>query len=531
MSYKFETTVELQGLRELFSLSGTEWSKPLSADEFALLEAKKTVDRILAGRPARGFLLRSKQSGQIAASCLVAQNKALYKDPSLSSIGNTPDPVLFGVKNATALLISYVFVSPDHRKQGLMQDIVNRAIKYTEKEILDKELARSSDSKDSFKHMVQSGRDIDMRLANHYLGKKYFWYLYSAIGEAYAKLGFKGYPLEGYKIGFGLSQRESSKLVQALLKEGTIGGKTLHLLDGSVQKDHDTIAQIKNGEELELLTELNKNLFHSELSGSRRSSLSLSNIQHALHSKVGSKTSLSGGHVGPEAEISAKLDSTHIYKNSFTGDLVNEVAGRRTLSVLQFSTGKFALVPSKESLETCFSSTKEVAKRCGSEANQNVADIRGAIVTNEMQHRSFYILWKQLKQKDFHIVGMGELSLDVFPGLGSARRKSSFTGINEMGGYNFQDWELLLAVAVHIARQETVNDTEAVYVALNDLPTEVPVPVMHDFFMNYWELPSDVVSFVPDFSAYGILPMIRRYGSADPHFELDWVANSLAAWG
>ena len=101
---------------------------------------------------------------------------------------------------------------------------------------------------------------VDQTLVQHYLGKKYVWFLYSAIGKTYEKFGFKEYPLEGYKIDQNLSLGKTYLFVEKLLASEAPkeAGKKLRLLDGDRTQDRDLIDQILQGKQLEILTDLNK---------------------------------------------------------------------------------------------------------------------------------------------------------------------------------------------------------------------------------------------------------------------------------
>ncbi|KAM9912178.1 hypothetical protein OXX69_002816 [Metschnikowia pulcherrima] len=116
--YRFQTTIEPSKLRQVLALAGTEWSGKLSAEEFADVEAKSLVDFVLKGNPGRAFYLETKQ-GEILASCVVTQHKALYKEAGVSTIGTVPDPGSFGVNNITAIRLSYVFVAKEARGKGV----------------------------------------------------------------------------------------------------------------------------------------------------------------------------------------------------------------------------------------------------------------------------------------------------------------------------------------------------------------------------------------------------------------------------
>lgn len=532
--YKFQSTVEPKKLAELFAVAGSEWSGHLTPQEFGQIESKRLVGFILGGRAGRGFYLQSK-SGEVAAIAVVTQHKALYKEAPRAAIAAIPDPFSFGVNHITGLRVSYVFTAKEHRRKGLMERLLGKVIAYTEDEIIKKELAKSSDSKDLFKLMVTTDGKVDAHLASHYLSKKYVWYLFSAIDRKYTKFGFKAYPLEGYRIPESLGESETQGLVEKLVaSQKSEGGKKLRLLDRTRQMDNDLFAQILQGRELDLLTELNKTSFHSELSGGQRSSSSLTNVTSALSAaKLGSSQEL--------LAITELLGDTTIRSE---GANKSEEAGkeksaglRRKSSVKQFAVPKVAILPEAGPTEN---------------SPDKFANVCGAVLTNELQHKSFYVIWRDVKDKDIYIVGMGELKLDLFGAMSDPagftnpvgrRRGLSFTGLNDMGGLNFQDLDLLINAAVYVSKRREHMNRE-VYVTMNDLPATVPAPVLHDFFLNY--LPrtapvqvagqegakeSNAVEFVEDYSKYTTLPMMRRFGSLSAEFDLDWTGISIATWG
>lgn len=553
-NYRFETTNEPQKLRKVFSLAGTEWSGKLTPEEFGEIEAKNLVDFILKGNPGRAFYLESR-TGDIHASCVVTQHKAVFKEAGITTIGTVPDPSLFGVNNGTAIRLSFVFVAKEARGNGLMGSLIRKAIEYTEAEILKKELAKSSDKQDSFKLMVLDGDKVDQTLVQHYLGKKYVWFLYSAIGKTYEKFGFKEYPLEGYKIDQNLSLGKTYLFVEKLLASEAPkeAGKKLRLLDGDRTQDRDLIDQILQGKQLEILTDLNKNVYHSELLGDLHSSLSLSNLSSTLSSsRPGSSKELSS--------ITMKFKETFLGSSDKKAlsppaeDTTQQTQQRRKSSILLLGCPKFAILPDFNEINHKFVSTKAAVNKVGTDSNKKYANINGAVLTNELQRKSFYILWMMVKGTDFTIIAMGELRLDLFGVMADPlgftnpierRRSSSFTGINDMGGFNFQDLDLLVNTAVYVARQLSVDAQAAsVFVNINDLPTTIPRPVLHDFFLNYLPKAYEVnevdsskkektatVTFLENLSDCQILPMLRKYGNNDGTFELDWVANSLSTWG
>lgn len=546
--FKFQTTIDPKQLAKVFAVCGTEWGSPFTPEEFGRIEANSLVKHILSGRAGRGFYLEAK-NGDIAATCIVTHHKGFYKEPS-RGISNVPDPTTFGVNPITALRILMVFTAKEYRGRGLMARVVQKAIDYTEDEILKKELAKLNDKSDSLKLMVTTDGKVDKSLASYYLGKKYVWYLYSAIGDGYRRFGFKLYPLDGYKIPFALSGTDTYKLVEQVLaldSQHVEAGKKLRFLDGNNKLDLDLIDYILQGKELDLLTDLSKDNFHLELSGGHRSLSSLVNVSSALSStRLGLSNELSaiaermnqveiGKGEGKDAESGAAL------KLPKSPTLAN-----RKLSVHSFGVSRVGIKPEIQRLAQYHQQEEALADKNGSEENKKYSKIKGAILTNEFQQKSFYILWTTIMLKQFIILGMGELKLDLFGALADPsgftnpigrRRGSSFTGINDIGGFNFQDMAILVNTAVYVAKRRN-NTNGSIYVTTNDLPTTVPTAVMHDFFLNYLSIgeqsndASGRVEYVSDFGPEGrVLPAMKRFGNNSSEFELDWTYNSLATWG
>lgn len=509
-------------MAKVLLLAADEWGKNFPPNQFALTLSKLLVDHILSGKPGRGFYLETA-SGDIAASVIVTHRKGFYKEPVRGMSSALPDPATFGVSPATGLLISYVVVAPQYRGRGLFRKIINQVIEHTEEELLQKELAKSSDAKDSFRLMVTQNGKVDRTLADYYLSKKYVWYLYSGIDRAYTQFGFKAYPLDGYKIPLAFGDSGSASLVQKLLsKAGQKAGlgKKLRLLDRTVQLDRDLVSYILQGRELDLLTDLNKDDYHSELNSGRRSSLSLANIGSAL--------------------LSADKGSTH--ELSAIEEQIQLVSlGRKKSSVQHSGVAKFGLQPSADTINANFDFDKFLCEAGSVKQHTNVT---GAILTNELQQKSFYILWSLLLLGSVHVMAIGELKLDIFGSMvdpmgltnpPQGRRRSSFSGLNEMSGLNLQDLELLLSTAVHVANRRRFKGMLS-YLSLtkNALPSTVPEPVMHDFLVNYTTQGKEGakgVEYVEDFTFQHLLPMLRKFGQQKPDFELDWTANSTINWG
>lgn len=554
--YKFQSTVEPKKLAELYAISGTQWGDPFSPQEYGKLEANLLVKWILSGKAGRGFYLENK-SGEMVASVVVTQHKALVKEPERGAIAGVPDPSAFGVKTATGLRVEHVFTHKDYRGKGLMARLMLKAIAYTEDEILKKELAKSPDTKDSLKLMVTTDGNVDKTLAIYYLGKKYFWYLYSAIGESYSRFGFKAFRLDGYVVPFSLQNTHTYKLVeQALQSEASHVdvGKKIRFLNGTNKLDRDLIELIFQGKELDLLTDLNKGNFHSELSGDQRSQSSLTNIATILsQTKLGSTNELSAiaeklndSSIGAEVGA-AESGEGGVQRKSSVGR-----SGRRKLSIHTFAVPRVGIKPDFTNLERFYKEEEAIAAKAGTPENIHFTNLKGAILTNELQQKSFYILWTAIQNKQFIIMSMGELNLDLFGALADPsgftnplgrRRSSSFNGMHDAGSINFQDMALLINTAVYVANHRTGLEPGAA-VCVNDLPLNVPTVVLHDFFMNYLgkdeyeggdSSPPEAtanVSYLKDFAVERrILPSLKRYGINSDNFELDWTANSLTSWG
>lgn len=556
--YKFQSTVDPKKLAQLYAISGTEWGAPYTAQDYGKKEANYLVKWILSGNAGRGFYLEAKD-GTMVCSTVVTHHKGFSKDPERRGIAGVPDPTAFGVKPITGLRVEHVFTHKEYRGKGLMNRLVLKAIEYTEDDILKKELAKSPDTQDSLKLMVTTNGSVDKTLASYYLGKKYFWYLYSAIGEGYRRFGFKAYPLDGYVVPFSMQNTHTYKMVeQALQGEATHVevGKKIRFLDGTNKLDRDLIEYIFQGKELDLMTELSKANFHSELSGDQRSSSSLTNIATILsQTKLGSTNELSA--------IAEKLEDTSIGGDGESGGAAGistpSRPNRRKLSIHVFGVPRVGLKPDFANLEKYYKEEEDIAAVAGNSENVDFTNLKGAILTNELQQKSFYILWATIMHKKFVIMSMGELKLDLFGAIADPsgftnplgrRRGSSFSGLNEMGGVNFQDMALLINTAVFVANHR--NGLEpGVLVSINDLPQSVPTAVLHDFFMNYlgqdkFEGGDDevdgstsqekdkahAVTYVKSFGeGHDILPSLKRFGSTSADFELDWTANSFSSWG
>lgn len=532
--YKFKVTNEPEKLAQLYGLCGTEWSGRLTPEEFGKIGAESHLEMNEAGLPTKGFYL--EDNGKIIASTTVRRGKGFYKEVERSNaINSMPDPAAFGVKHVNTLLVGYVFTDKLYRGKGLASELITKVIDYTEEEIIQEHLDKSDASKnDSFKNMVWTDGRVDRQLANYYLSKQYFWYLYSAVGDFYQRFGFKGYPLDIYKIPPTILDLEHEQLIESLINNLSLGvGKKLKLLKGSSKQDRDLISYILQGKGLEILTELNKLLFHSELSGGHKSSSSLTNMTNILSmSKLGSSNELSS-------------------INENNKQPLTQTTERRRSSIQQISVPKFAMKPSFPNLQHIYHSEEAQAAKIGDEKTVEFNDLKGAIFTNELQQKNYYIIWATLPINRLYIIGMGELKFDLFgalqaPAGGQRRRGSSFTGLNELGGFNFQDLNILLHTAVYVAKRRGTLTEKAIYIASNDLPSHIPSTVLHDYVLNYLpqafndvktqddlEAPKDTkVEFITDSAkSLVIYPMLKKFGSTSHEFELDWYDNGLWSWG
>lgn len=482
------------------------------------------------------FYLEQKSTGNPACIAQIVHTPGFYKDADKSGggISSTPNPELFGVKHVTMLRLTSVVTANAFRNLGLANKLIVEAMKYIEEEIFKTELENSNPKKqNNFKDMVTADNGkVDHALAKYYLGKKYFWVLYSGVGKYYERFGFKGFPIEAYKIPTSIVDHQKATLDTLL---GTSGndpmamGKKLKLLDYTNAQDRDLVSFVLQGKELEILTELNKLIFHSELSGGRKSSSSLTNMTELLGmTKITSENDLTSVSEAPKS----------------SGQKPSVSSGRRKSSIHHHNVPKVAVKPTMDLIQSRAFFHKGKFQNSDLEKFDN---IEGAIFTNDLQQKSHYILWANLSGH-FVIIAVGELQFNMFGAMADPlgkgghkpRRGSSFTGLNELGGYNFQDLDILFSVACLACQNRSGDKKSSVYVAVNDLPNSIPAPMLNDYFLNYLPKAFDSVEasdsenvekrveFIANASdTLEILPMIRRYGQDSPNFELDWVANGL----
>lgn len=528
--FQFVKTDDPGIIKELYTLCGSEWSGQLTPEQFGeimqqdhLEYVDKNKDKLLT------FVIQdtSKNNKVVACACVRIVDgfyKPGDKSPTISSV---PDPNLFGVKNVTVLLIAYVFTHKDYRKNGLAQKCVSGAIEHTENLIIQQAITRSDETKpDNFKRLVlDDNGDVDTSLANDYLSKEYFWMLYSGVQTYYERFGFKAYPLDFYELPLTnpLSEGQEAIVKQLIQNEQHASakslGKELKLIRGDNEADQELIKFMLQTRELEMVTELNKLNYHLELETPHKSATSLTNLTDLL---VLSKST------------SATPLSCALEENS-----PNTPPAAHTQSI-----SKLALKPSYDTFRWNVLLEQYSAKKLHADIPLVIeyTNIQGAILTNHHQSKSYYILWNTLMQRDLYILSMGEIE---FENLNNPTMGSSLGGIvNELDGYNFQDLDILISLAVYVAKMRSVLN---VYVSVNDLPENVPKTVMYDFFMKYYPNASSFsnendknsensdnikVKLVTDaITEMNFLPMLKLFGNNNSNFDLDWIDSGMLSWG
>ncbi|EGW32144.1 uncharacterized protein SPAPADRAFT_61227, partial [Spathaspora passalidarum NRRL Y-27907] len=439
----------------------------------------------------------------------------------------------------------YVFTHKDYRGKGLAERCISSAIEYTEREIVKSYVAGNgttipdSMNVDSFKNMVlDSDGNVDYELANYYLGKQYFWMLYSGVNTYYQRFGFKGYPLDFYKIPTSLLTKAQEKVIVELIKGSTsdesekLMGKSLKLLRADNQSDQDIIKFILQTKELQMITELNKLTFHSKLQHSQKSSSSLLNMKDALS-------------MTPKPDSGSSEEFVLGHANSYPSPTMTPPSVQNNQTI-----PKIAIKPSYETFQW-----NVRVEQCDAQPKYNpdnphsvdFTNIQGAIITNELQQRSYYILWNTLMHAQFFILGMGEIKFDT----GHPRRRgsslASLSALNELGGYNFQDLDILFSTAMYVAKQRD-HKLEHISVSVNDVPDEIPDAVMYDFFMNYLPMTTSFESQEVNQSVQTkdrgkveliknaakqmeFLPMLKKFGTKNHEFDLDWIYSGMLSWG
>ncbi|RLV90509.1 hypothetical protein JA1_004543 [Spathaspora sp. JA1] len=567
-SIKFHQTNDPEKIKQIYTLCGSEWSGKLSPEEYGKMMLVDHLDFTNErGGKLDSYYLEDTTNGKIVSCTTVRHVDGFYKpgrgESNVISCSN-PDANLFGVKNIVVLLVGYVFTDSNYRGKGYAERCISSAIQYTERDIVNvymnqRDRVPDHMNIDNFRSMVsdQDG-NFDQELANYYLSKHYVWMLYSGVATYYQKFGFKGYPLDFYKIPTSMLTESQEKVVVELIKgdqryqTGTetptdgpteqLVGKRLKLLKGDNESDQDIIKFILQTKELQIITELNKLTYNSKLHHSQKSGSSLINMKEALsmspdpndlHPSEGSKSEDDNPYPSPQSNTPGSSSQQNT----------------QTIP-------KVAIKPSYDTFQWNVHCERHDAMFKYNKTNPGAVEftnIQGAIITNDLQHRSYYILWNTLMHTKFFILGMGEIEFQQQPGSEqkSIRRGSSLGSLSIMndfgGGFNFQDFDILLSTAIYVAKQRH-REQEHILIAVNDLPDEIPEAVMYDFFMNYLEMTR---SFYKDSQESNqeakdrgrvehinnaakqleLLPMLKQFGSNSHEFELDWIYSGMWSWG
>lgn len=541
----FRAASDPKALFDVYYLATKELLGPVTGRVIAEQETKHHLeDKNEYGGP-EAFYLEDAETGKVVSGAVVRRFKGFYRASDRpQAISSVPDPDLLGVKTVTFLTIGYVLTAREYRGKGFAQRLLQEVISYTEEKILKEELDRSDPAKkDSLKNMVVIDGEIDPQLARYYLGKKYYWVLYSSVGRYYEKFGFKPYPLNFYKIPISLlsptKEETILKLVansQQNLIQTLQDGKTVRFLHADKPDDLNLIQFIFNAKELEIVTDLNKLTFHSELAGNRRSSSSLTDMPTVLRaSKSGSFNAL----------------STIVLNNPSS---TTQLQQGRNSSIHEIAIPKVAIKPDyKHFIRSVTTDRKNVTAASADKATADyLASISGAILTNPNLQKSYFVLWSTMHQNRLYIVGMGELHTDILGSMldplgrgGSrSRRNSSFAGVEGLEGYNFADLDFLISLTCYFGKHYNV-DADGIYVSTNDLPTNIPEPVIHDYYLQYLPTTYETVSSPDDAtkppntkvqfltnceSKLSFLPMLKKFGTSSTEFDIDWYANGIGSF-
>lgn len=530
--YKLKSSKNVKDLQKVYDLCGTGWAGSMSVSQFgaAAAEAHKYNDKV------EGFWYEN-DAGKVVATATVSQVPGLFKAPDKSNaISSIPDPGVFGVRLVKLLHVGYVFTDREYRSKGLASKLIAEVIEHVEEELIQEHLKASDDSKnDSFRNMVVTDGEVDKQLANYYLGKEYFWVLYSGVQTFYERFGFKSYPLDFYEVPTSIIDEGQRNLLHGLIfgeDDSRVVGKKLRMLHKSNPQDVELVQFILQNKELEIVTELNKMISHSELAGNHKSSSSLTNMTSMLQmSKMG---------------LHPALSSITEMSTAGTGHQAPSPTQRRKSSVVEHSVPKIAFKPHLKNIQHLWTLEDHTSKLSDDEDVVKFSDMMGAIFTNELQQKSHYVIWATIMQSRLAILAMGELKFDHFGALGGThgRRGSSFTGLNDLGGYNFQDLDILISTACVVAQKRQLRVLDHIIASVNDLPAGYPAPVLHDYFLNYLpkafenvygdQEPADdtkKVRFITDAAKeLSLLPMLRRFGKLSHEFDLGLVSSGVWLW-
>lgn len=533
----FKVASSKEHLFQLYDFLITKWHGPGHKSSLTeqLLKIHEGREDLLTA-----FYLEDATSNAIVATAIVERSKAYFKEADRSqAISSIPDPNTIGLQNATALVLSGVV--EDEKHKGMSRVLIEKVLDTVENQIVQQELNKSDDSKkDSFRNMTTTDGIFDKVLGTYYLSKKYFWVYYSADDWFEFKAGFKRYTLGIFELPLSLADTWQLKYIRDFLSSVREDGKeiapskTIHFLRSSREKDQETIKSILLFKEMEILGDLNRNLFHPELSSGRRSSSSLTNMSNVLQmSKIGSFSEMSAV---PEA-----IPATETPSN------------RRRLSVLKVIVPKIGMKPDYSNFEENTILEKEKAKYYINDHDyeevEEFTDIQGILLTNQLHNKTYFIVWSTLRDGGFYVYSMGEMpyaTTESYERGGVSRtpsRRNSASQVNQLSGYNFKDLDTLFLIACEVGKKRKLS-TKKLQVAVNDISPEYPVAVLRDYFINY--LPSTYedhyssqdpneekegskILFVEDPRMASVSPSIRRFGISSSNFDLDWVAIGMWA--
>lgn len=498
-SYKFGSTTDPEKAAQIYGLCALEWGCGLNAKQFGSVERQRFEENHAHHRYNVGYYYEDNETGEVVALTFVLSIPGFFKHVDTSSTA-IPLLLLIGVQPMTALLVGHVFTAKSVRGQGLASKLVANAIAATEDDCLRREL----DKDPEFARTVRGddGR-IDHDVANHYLAKKYVWYLNSAVGGYYERFGFKGYPVDAFMIPFSLvGQEEEEMLVKAMELGEKMRDRLIKILKAGDEADLALIRYILQNKELQIVADLNKTNYHPQLSQRRRSLNLLTQIQLAARFQNPAMAAMANG-VEPEKP----------HRVAFIPDYT-------------FLHGMHII----EQAELSFLWGGDQAK---------YHQIVGAIITNHATGQLHYVLWATQKYHKFVVLLVGRIDYHPNPGESVRHRRPLMVALMAELDilHNYSDLELVMRVACIVGKRR-LPQQPGLYICAPDLPLEMPEAATLDFVTNYiaHQVPKDSENQVKLYSgdefAKQMLPMLKKFGSNNPaDVDFDWVYPSRLNWG
>lgn len=498
-SYKFGSTTDPDKAAQIYGVCALEWGCGLNAKQFGAVERRRFEDNHAHHRYNVGYYYEDNETGEVVALTFVLSFPGFFKhvDTSLTAI---PSLLLIGVQPMTVLLVGHVFTAKKARGNGLASKLVANAIAATEDDFLRKEMARDPELA---RTVTNANGSIDHEVANHYMAKKYVWYLNSAVGSYYERFGFKGYPMDAFMIPFLLvSDDETNAIVKAMALGEIVNDKLIKVLTADCEADQALIRYILQNKELQIVADLNKTNYHPQLSQRRRSLNLLTQIQMA------------GKFSNPAmASMQNPMEPEKPHRVAFTPDY-------------HFLHGMHLV----EQAQLQFQWGGDQAKYHG---------IVGAIITNHATGQLHYVLWATQKYHKFFILLTGRIDYNPHPEQAVRHRRPLIVALMAEGEllHNYSDLELVIRVACVVGRQRLPNQP-GLYICATDLPVEMPEAANLDFVTNYLarQVPKDsehqVKLYSGDEFAQQMLPLLKKFGSkAAADVDFDWVHPSRLNWG